>query len=105
MLFYSISCQFSIAKINNYHYIIFRHQSAQSSNPSLLWKLPDTNGLMNIANPNEVLVGGVYLRIFVTNPSWTLRKPKEFLMELLETCLSVMGKEKPNVSTIQSDLK
>lgn len=60
--------------------------------------MPDTNGLTNLATPNEIMVGGVYLRIFIANPSWNLRKPKEFLTELLETCLNLMSKEKPNVS-------
>lgn len=77
---------------------IFRHQTAQAQNPSVLWKMPDTNGLTSVANPNEVVVGGVYLRIFIANPAWTLRKPKEFLSELLETCLTLMSKEKTNVS-------
>lgn len=60
--------------------------------------MPDNNGLTTCATPNEIMVGGVYLRIFIANPAWTLRRPKEFLSELLETCLSQMSKEKPNVS-------
>lgn len=59
--------------------------------------MPDTNGLSNIANPNELVIGGVYLRIFIANPAWTLRKPKEFLSELMETCLTLMSKDKTNV--------
>lgn len=69
----------------------------QSTNPAALWKLPETNGLTNVATPNEFVVGGVYLRLFIANPGWTLRKPKEFLSELMETCLSLMVKDKPNV--------
>lgn len=81
-------------------YICFRHQAAQNAMPSTLWKLPDTNGLANVATPNEVVVAGVYLRIFIANPSWTLRKPKEFLTELMETCLNLMSKDKLNVSDL-----
>lgn len=60
--------------------------------------MPDTNGLTSFVAPNEFVVGGVYLRIFIANPAWTLRKPKEFLSELLETCLTLMSKEKTSVS-------
>ncbi|XP_023012432.2 receptor mediated endocytosis 8 isoform X1 [Leptinotarsa decemlineata] len=77
------------------------HQTSQMSNPSALWKMPDTNGLTNIATPNEVVVAGVYLRIFIANPSWTLRKPREFLTELLETCLNMMSKDKPNIELLE----
>lgn len=75
-----------------------RHQTAQAQNPSVFWKMPDKNGLATFVAPNEFVVGGVYLRIFIANPAWTLRKPKEFLSELLETCLTLMSKEKTNVS-------
>lgn len=78
--------------------IYFRHQRNQSQNPTILWKEPDVNGLLTLRAPNEFVIGGVYLRIFIANPTWTLRKPKEFLSELLETCLSNMSKDKPNVS-------
>ncbi|XP_018321035.1 dnaJ homolog subfamily C member 13 isoform X1 [Agrilus planipennis] len=76
------------------------HQSVQIQNPNISWKLPDNNGLSNFATPNEIMVGGVYLRIFVSNPSWTLRRPKEFLKELIETCLTHMSKEKPNLELL-----
>ncbi|CAG9813597.1 unnamed protein product [Phaedon cochleariae] len=77
------------------------HQTAQSSNASAPWKMPDTNGLTNIAMPNEICIAGVYLRIFISNPSWALRKPREFLTELLETCLNLMSKDKPEVELLE----
>lgn len=33
---------------------------------------------------NEVVVSGVYIRLFIANPGWVLRKPKEFLTDLFE---------------------
>jgi DnaJ family protein C protein 13 len=77
------------------------HQNAQSTNAAATWKMPDANGLTNFATPNEFIVGGVYLRIFIANPAWTLRKPKEFLSELMETCLTLMAKEKPNTELLE----
>ena len=32
----------------------------------------------------EVVVGGVFLRLFVTNPGWVLRKPKDFFVEVMD---------------------
>nr|XP_022914945.1 dnaJ homolog subfamily C member 13 [Onthophagus taurus] len=77
------------------------HQTLQAGNQATLWKMPDSNGLTNWATPNEFVVGGVYLRIFISNPAWTLRKPKEFLSELLETCLNIMTKDKPNADQLE----
>ncbi|CAG9859086.1 unnamed protein product [Phyllotreta striolata] len=77
------------------------HQTEQSSNPSALWKLPETNGLTNLSAPNEIMIAGVYLRIFIANPSWNLRKPKEFLTELMETCLNLMSKDKPDIELLE----
>lgn len=74
-----------------------RHQMAQSQNSQAPWRIPENNGIGIIADPTEVIVGGVYLRLFVANPGWTLRKPKEFLSELMETCLNMMSRDKPVV--------
>ncbi|XP_017781227.1 PREDICTED: dnaJ homolog subfamily C member 13 [Nicrophorus vespilloides] len=81
------------------------HQSSQAQDPTMLWKLPDINGVSNVANPNEFVVAGVYVRIFISNPAWTLRKPKEFLSELMETCLTLMAKDKPNVDLLEMATK
>ncbi|CAM4760310.1 unnamed protein product [Rotaria magnacalcarata] len=32
---------------------------------------------------NELIVGGVYVRLLIANPGWVVRRPKEFLTELL----------------------
>jgi DnaJ family protein C protein 13 len=44
----------------------------------------------------------VYLRLFVANPGWVVRRPKEFLSELMNTCLGIMNKEKLDVSSSMS---
>jgi DnaJ family protein C protein 13 len=33
---------------------------------------------------NEIVVCGVFLRLFIANPGWVLRRPKEFLTDLFE---------------------
>ncbi|XP_049787278.1 dnaJ homolog subfamily C member 13 [Schistocerca cancellata] len=77
------------------------HYLAQRQNPSTVWKVPEENTLLNITNSNELRVGGVYLRLFVANPGWVLRRPKEFLAELMDTCISLMSKEKPDVELLE----
>lgn len=53
----------------------------QANNPKHLWKDPET--LKDITS-DELVVSGVYLKLFISNPSWTLRKPKQFLSDLLD---------------------
>lgn len=58
-----------------------RFYLAQKQNPQIQWKDSDT--LQDITT-NELVVSGVYLKLFITNPGWTLRKPKQFLSDLLD---------------------
>lgn len=46
----------------------------------------------------EVAVGGVFLRIFIAQPTWVLRKPREFLIALLEKLTELLEKNNPHVS-------
>lgn len=50
------------------------------------------------AGQDELEVGGVFLRIFIAQPGWVLRKPREFLVSLLETLTELLEKNNPNVS-------
>lgn len=71
----------------------FRHYIALRKSPKSTIKLPDTSLLLS-SPTNETIVAGVYLRLFNNNPGWNVRRPKEFLSELLDTCVSSMTKEK-----------
>ena len=42
-------------------------------------------------------VDGVYLRIFNNNPGWTLKRPKEFTIALLETWAGLASQAAPPV--------
>lgn len=46
----------------------------------------------------ELAVGGVFLRIFIAQPTWVLRKPREFLIALLEKLTELLEKNNPHVS-------
>lgn len=74
-------------------YVYVRHFSVLRQNPKGVIKLPDTSLLLS-SPAHETVVAGVYLRLFNNNPGWNVRRPKEFLSELLDMCISSMTKEK-----------
>ncbi|XP_053672781.1 dnaJ homolog subfamily C member 13 [Anopheles nili] len=53
----------------------------QKRNPKAAWRDPE---ILPELLSNELVVSGVYLRLYVSNPGWTLRKPKQFLADLLD---------------------
>lgn len=71
-----------------------RHYAAQRVNHNAGLKLPED--VVSGSKNKEVIVGGVYLRLFNKNPGWVLRKPKEFLSELLDTSVKEIPREPPN---------
>ncbi|KAI1292251.1 DnaJ -like protein subfamily C member 13 [Halotydeus destructor] len=54
------------------------------------WSLPEDMDLNSSLVAGEYVVAGVYLRLFVQNASWVLRRPKEFLTELLDSAQNLM---------------
>jgi len=38
----------------------------------------------SFSSQSEIVISGVFIRLFIANPGWVLRKPKEFLVELFE---------------------
>lgn len=80
----------------NWYRLNFSNYAIQRRNPNAMVKLPDTQNNIDLAT-NEPVVGGVYLRLFIASPAWTLRKPKEFLSELMDTTLLLMSREKIDV--------
>ncbi|XP_012285401.1 dnaJ homolog subfamily C member 13 isoform X2 [Orussus abietinus] len=76
------------------------YYAAQKRNPNIVLKLPETQNNIDLAT-NEPVVAGVYLRLFVASPAWALRKPKEFLSELMDTTLSLMSKEKTDSDLLE----
>jgi len=96
--FFFLSSFFPSSDAVSINYVLsFRYHALQRRNPNAILKLPDTQNNIDIAT-NEPVVGGVYLRLFIASPAWALRKPKEFLSELMDTTLTLMSKEKTDVS-------
>lgn len=74
---------------------------AQKQNSDLVWKDPE---ILPEITTSELVVSGVYLRLYASNPGWTLRKPKQFLSDLLDfivenTSRSGVTKEVLDIST------
>lgn len=67
-------------------------------------QLPDDFTVAYGAGQGELEVGGVFLRIFIAQPGWVLRKPREFLVSLLETLTELLEKNNPNVSSFSTKL-
>lgn len=71
----------------------------QVSDPSVLWNMTidsnEVNSGLIWTPPGEIVVGGVYLKLFVANPQWALRSPRTFLADLLDTILAGLQKDGP----------
>ena len=66
-----------------------------------------TNGNSNLfqssANiQNELVISGIYIRLFIANPGWVLRKPREFLIDLLENILQLMNSKENNNEKLEA---
>ncbi|ULU09193.1 hypothetical protein L5515_000042 [Caenorhabditis briggsae] len=48
----------------------------------------------------ELVVGGVFIRLFVENPGWPVRHPKEFARELIEKVLELMARPTPQIEMV-----
>lgn len=57
----------------------------QAKDPSYNWQMKPDFNLLNALDQDELVIAGVYLRLFNQNPTWVLRKPREFLTELMNT--------------------
>uniref|UniRef100_A0AAY5EIG4 J domain-containing protein n=1 Tax=Electrophorus electricus TaxID=8005 RepID=A0AAY5EIG4_ELEEL len=77
------------------------HFRQQKDNPDVNWKLPEDFTVAYAAGQGELEVGGVFLRIFITQPGWVLRKPREFLVSLLETLTQLLEKNNPNGEALE----
>lgn len=75
-----------------------RFHAEQKANPDHRFTLSEDFAVVFAEAAGEIVVGGVFLRLFIANPGWVLRKPKEFLTELLERWCTMTSTNSPNVS-------
>uniref|UniRef100_A0A2D4PC99 DnaJ homologue subfamily C GRV2/DNAJC13 N-terminal domain-containing protein n=7 Tax=Micrurus TaxID=8634 RepID=A0A2D4PC99_MICSU len=74
----------------------------QRDNPDINWKLPEDFAVIYGEAEGELSVGGVFLRIFIAQPAWVLRKPREFLIALLEKFTELLEKNNPHGETLET---
>ena len=84
----------SVRYISLFH----RHFKSQYDNIEAKWNIPDDFQVVYTVVQGEMTIGGVFLRLFIANPGWVLRKPKEFIVELLERWSALVVLQSPNVS-------
>merc|ERR1712142_737937 len=73
------------------------------ANPDQMWSVADNFQLSLEDVSGEVVVSGVYLRLFVANPGWVLRKPRQFMEDLLENIVVLMSSKDTQTLTLVTD--
>ncbi|XP_071522873.1 dnaJ homolog subfamily C member 13 isoform X2 [Panulirus ornatus] len=71
----------------------------QREDPNAVWKFPEEVTISSTSG--EIVVGGVYLRLLVANPSWVLRKPKSFVSDLFDALLDQLLKGSNDGDTLE----
>ena len=65
--------------------------------------MPEDVNLSHGADPNnELIVSGIYIRLFIANPGWVVRKPMEFLTDLMESSLQIMKSSSPDLQKLEA---
>ena len=74
-----------------------------SNNADVPWNAPndEIQKAQNFVS-NELVISGIYVRLFINNPGWVLRKPREFLSDLLENALQIMQSTNPTLETLET---
>uniref|UniRef100_H2Z526 J domain-containing protein n=1 Tax=Ciona savignyi TaxID=51511 RepID=H2Z526_CIOSA len=73
----------------------------QTLKPTTPWNLPGNfSPVYQGADADELEVGGVYLRLFISQPGWVLRKPREFTVEIMNKFTKIISSPKLQVSTV-----
>lgn len=78
--------------------------AAQQVDPNAKWNSGSVNDACAYADvmAGELVVGGVFLRLFIANPSWQVRHPKQFATELMERVLDLMIRPTAELETVTS---
>uniref|UniRef100_H2Z525 J domain-containing protein n=1 Tax=Ciona savignyi TaxID=51511 RepID=H2Z525_CIOSA len=67
----------------------------QTLKPTTPWNLPGNfSPVYQGADADELEVGGVYLRLFISQPGWVLRKPREFTVEIMNKFTKIISSPK-----------
>ncbi|XP_078489054.1 dnaJ homolog subfamily C member 13 [Ciona intestinalis] len=71
--------------------------------PSTPWHLPSNFvPVYQGVDADELEVGGVYLRLFISQPGWVLRKPREFTVEIMNSFTKIISSTKLHGETLET---
>lgn len=79
-----------------------QHYRSQRDDASVTWKLQEEFAIAYSDAHGELVISGVFLRLFIANPGWVLRRPKEFLGELLDAYLELAFRENSNGEVLET---
>ncbi|XP_053322304.1 dnaJ homolog subfamily C member 13 [Spea bombifrons] len=82
--------------------MMLEHFKQQAENPDVNWKLRDDFTVAFGEGQGELAIGGVFLRIFIAQPAWVLRKPRDFLIALLEKFTELLEKNNAHGETLET---
>lgn len=51
-------------------FVLFSFFQQQKDDPDIAWKLPENFEVVYSQVQGEIVVGGVFLRIFISQPTW-----------------------------------
>ena len=77
-----------------------RHYQHLKTNPEGSWAQDDVQ-IDHGVNSGELVISGIYVRLFIANPGWVLRKPREFLTDLLENAINTMKSQNPDLQRLE----
>jgi DnaJ family protein C protein 13 len=78
------------------------HYEAQKDNPDTLWKLPHDFLVVYTDVEGQIIIGGVILKLFIQQPSWALRRPKEFVVALMDRFDNLISQAAPNGEELET---
>lgn len=90
-----------VSQTSGAHCSFYSHLHKQRENTDAKWSIPEDFEVIYSDAQGELVVGGVFLRLFVKNPAWVLRRPREFLTELLEKWSQLVSMTNPDVSIFE----
>ncbi|OQV17813.1 DnaJ-like protein subfamily C member 13 [Hypsibius exemplaris] len=75
--------------------------TTQRNDHSAIWSLPQDYNTIYSNVQGEIVVGGVFLRLFVANPGWVLRKPKEFFLDIVDSFVELSSLPSPPTEELE----
>lgn len=90
---FNLKLMFSLPLCSHYNHI--------KSRPDIPWNPSEQELNINL-ECNELVISGIYIRLFNANPGWVLRKPREFLSDLLENVVQMISAKAVDQTRLES---